>query len=225
MARRDGTFPDLLDQVNKIHRLTRFDDLNDAITSLANQYTLDRTEGQDYNIYIGIEKRAMLPQLEAWFKKYGVPIITFGGFASQTYVDNIIRDVYDDERETVFIYGGDLDPSGDLIPEDFLDRAECFNTYIKIAVTPEQVKKYNLVPAPFTKRDPRNNGFKAKYGGLYQVEIEAIDPPILRGLYESVFFNYFDVSRCEQVLNRERDDRAELAALADNINDGGAHYD
>lgn len=88
-ARRDGDFQDLIDQTREIHRLSGFDGVGNGLRSLAAQYTRDRTEGQKYAVYIGVEKHAMRPQLAAWFYDYGVPIITFGGFSSQTYVDEI----------------------------------------------------------------------------------------------------------------------------------------
>jgi hypothetical protein len=192
-ARRAGMFPDLLDQINKIHLLNCFDGPGDALRTLADQYKLDRTDGQRFNTYIGIEKRAMLPQLEAWFRDYGVPIITFGGYASQTYVNDIIEHVGGDERPSVFIYAGDLDPTGVDIWRDFKARCDHFDTYIKIAVTPEQITQYDLVPSMYDKPDPRRNAFIKEYGAAYQVEVEAIEPAILRGLYQDEFFKFYNL--------------------------------
>jgi hypothetical protein len=102
-ARRDGDFPDLIDQTRDIHELGGFDGVSNALRTLVAQYVRNRTDGQDIAVYIGVEKHAMRPQLAAWFRGYGVPIINFGGFASQTYVDDIKRHVEADGRPSVLI--------------------------------------------------------------------------------------------------------------------------
>jgi hypothetical protein len=182
--------------------------------TLTVQYTRDRTEGQNVAVYIGVEKHAMRPQLAAWFRGYGVPIIYFGGFASQTYVDDIKRHVEADGRPSVLIYAGDLDPSGVEIYEDFMRRSACFDKYIKIAVHPAQTKQYGLVRSYYEKNDTRNKKFKEKYEALYQVEVEAIEPATLRRLYEETLFKFFDLSKYSAVVEREEYDRAALAEIA-----------
>ena len=67
IARRARTFPALIDRGREIHRPVYFDDVADALAALADQYRLDRTEGQDVSLYLGVEKSGMIEQLSAWF--------------------------------------------------------------------------------------------------------------------------------------------------------------
>ncbi len=56
-------------------------------------------------------------------------------------------------------------------------------------------------------------GFAARHGRLAQVELEALDPNVLRGLYDDALAHYWDVSAYDAVLADEASDRARLARL------------
>jgi hypothetical protein len=66
-ARRDGKFPNLIDQTSEIVRPTSFDSPEDAFKVVRRMYRRDRTEGEEWSIYIGVEKRGMIEQLDSWF--------------------------------------------------------------------------------------------------------------------------------------------------------------
>lgn len=53
----------------------------------------------------------------------------------------------------------------------------------RIAVNYNQLKEYGLPKLPGKLSDPRAPAFIKKYGELFQVELEALEPEILRGLY------------------------------------------
>ena len=56
----------------------------------------------------------------------------------------------------------------------------------------EQIEEFGLVenPAPKKSRqDPRAEPLAARYGDVRQVEVEAIDPPLLRQLYTDALQN------------------------------------
>src|ERR1700723_893313 len=91
-ARRDGWFPSLVDNVRKIHRRAAWDSPEEAMQALISQYRRDRTDGQDHSIYVGVEKNALANLLTNWFQQYGIGVIALGGYASQTYVDDIVAD-------------------------------------------------------------------------------------------------------------------------------------
>ena len=62
------------------------------------------------SIYLAVEKRGMVNQLASWFGDTDVPILALGGFASQSYCDEIMRDVRRQERPAILLYAGDHDP-------------------------------------------------------------------------------------------------------------------
>ena len=88
-ARREGNFPDFIDRTRSVHEPMNWKNPWDARKWLVSNYRKDRQEGQEYQIFLGVEKNGMVEQLSAWFSDYGIPILAFGGYASQTYIDQI----------------------------------------------------------------------------------------------------------------------------------------
>jgi hypothetical protein len=62
-ARRAGEFPALIDNAREISRRRSWNSPADAIDDAISRYRRDRTEGQKYNVYIGVEKAGMAAQL------------------------------------------------------------------------------------------------------------------------------------------------------------------
>src|SRR5207245_3760518 len=111
-GRRDWLFPELVDQAREIHRSKTFESPEEAREWVARIYCRDRTEGQERQLYIAAEKATMVAQLRQWFGGLGVPIVALRGYASQTYIDEIKKDMdheeFDNERSSVVIYAGDF---------------------------------------------------------------------------------------------------------------------
>jgi hypothetical protein len=209
-ARRDGEFPALIDRTRTIHRYQTFADPATAKSWLGRIYRRDRTDGQQYSIYLGVEKAGIVEQLESWFGDLGIPILALGGYTSQTYVDEIMEDVAEQGRPAVLIYAGDFDPSGEDIQRDFCDRADCFEKVIRVALTPEQIEEYRLPEQMGKATDSRAARFVATHGKLVQVELDALPPDILRDLYQEAIDRHWDTSEYDRVLRREEKERATL---------------
>lgn len=217
--RRAGSFPVLLDQTREIHRAQAWTSPQSALQALADQYRLDRSEGQDAFIVLGGEKATLLAQLDDWFSDLGLPIVLLRGYGSQTYIDDVTELVEADGRKAVLVYAGDFDPSGEDILRDFTERCQVFDEVRHIAVRPEQVDELGLVPNAGKASDSRAAGFVERHGQLVQVEVEAIPPDTLRDLYQDAIDDYWDESQCEAVVAREEEQRSRLADLADTFDE------
>jgi hypothetical protein len=110
----------------------------------------------------------------------------------------------------VLIYAGDFDPSGEDIDRDFLTRTRCFDQVVRIALSAEQVRAFNLPPQMGKASDSRAGGFIARHGELVQVELDALPPDELRALFQDAIDAFWDASAYERVLAQEERDRAEL---------------
>jgi hypothetical protein len=212
-ARRAGTFPDLIDRGRSIHRSAWFEDVEDGLQALLDQYRLDRTSGQDVSVYLGVEKAGMVVQLQAWFGDLGVPVLALGGYSSQTYADDIVRDTAAQARPAVLLYAGDFDPSGEDIDRDLIARTGCWAKVHRIGLTAAQVDEFDLPENPGKATDSRAAGFIERHGRLVQVELDALPPDALRRLYADALAAYWDTSEYERVLVREQADRVRLARL------------
>lgn len=113
-------------------------------------------------------------------------------------------------RPSVLLYAGDLDPSGEDIDRDFVERVGAFDKIERVAVTVEQIEHFDLPPQLGQTDDPRADGFIARHGRLVQVELEALDPDDLRGLYDDALARYWDPDAFEAVVEVEAAERDEL---------------
>lgn len=214
-ARRADEFPDLVDRVRSIHRYRTFTGPDDAHSWLRSIYRIDRTEGQELSVYLAVEKAGIVNQLEAWFSDFDFPILALGGYSSQTFVDDVIEDVYDQGRESVLVYAGDFDPSGEDIDRDFVERTGCFDKVVRVALTAEQVTAYNLPPAVGKATDSRASQFVARHGALVQVELDALPPDVLERLYRDAIAEFWDESVYLSVLEREATERKSVGVFRD----------
>ncbi len=114
----------------------------------------------------------------------------------------------------MLVYAGDLDPSGEDIARDFYQRVAAFGEVVRVAVLPEQIASLGLSPMPGKSTDSRAAGFRTRHGQLVQVEVEAVHPVTLRGLYQEAVDGFWDVSAyaaCKATEKREREILKKLA--------------
>ncbi len=216
-ARRAGTFPELIDRGRSIHRALHFDSPLDALDDTLRCYRLDRTAGQDMSLFLAVEKAGLVVQLESWFGDLGAPILALGGYSSQTYVADVVRDVTRQRRPAVLVYAGDHDPSGEDIDRDFVDRSDCWSKVVRVALSAEQVRQHELPPNPGKLTDSRAAGFVARHGELVQVELDALPPETLHALFTAAITDFWDTSEFERVLVQEQADIAHLRIAADSL--------
>jgi hypothetical protein len=246
-ARREGWFPDLIDQTSEILVAKHFSSPEQALKHLRSIYRRDRSEGQDVTIYLAVEKAGIQSQLWSWFADMGLPILALGGYGSQSYKDrikdNVAAHIYVNgqrvnainvaRRPAVLIYAGDHDASGDDIFRDLVVRTDpgarlsddyttvtgsrLWKAVHRIALTKEQVDLYDLPENPGKDDDPRSDAFMERHDYIdnVQVELDALSPDVLRGLYQSAIDQYWDTDAYDEVIDRENDDLDELDSGTD----------
>jgi hypothetical protein len=212
-ARRRGAFPDLIDLTRTIHRQLGFKGPEDAMGLLEVTYRRDRTEYMDRSIYLGVEKAGLVAQLEAWFGERGLPVLALSGFASESYVRQVVYDIRMWRRPAILLYAGDFDASGEDISRDFAIRTGCWDKVIRVALTSEQVKEFDLPKAVGKASDSRAAAFEERHGELVQVELDALPPNVLRSLFETALARFWDESAFQQSLRVERLDRIALFGM------------
>jgi len=213
-ARRLGSFPALMDRTRTIHRHLTFDGPTEARAWLSSVYRRDRTAGQKYSVYLGVEKAGLVAQVQEWFGELGVPILALGGYGSQSYIDDVVKDVEGDGRPAVLLYAGDHDPSGEDIDRDFVQRTDCWAEVRRVALTAGQVAEYSLPAQPGKVTDSRAARFIERHGHLVQVELDALPPDVLRSLLLNALSDWWDESAFDAAVERERRDRRTLRARA-----------
>lgn len=211
-GRRDGTFPELIDQRSEILVPQMYSSPQAAITSVLDGYRRDHTEGQEVSLYVAVEKVGIQNQLWSWFRDFSIPILALGGYGSQSYKDQVKRSVARRGKDAVLIYAGDHDASGDDIYRDFVERTGCWVDTHRIALTKEQAS--GLPQSISDKNDSRQKTFNREHGyppgSKIQVELDALAPDVLRGLYRDAVDQYWDTDAHAKVLAREAEERDQL---------------
>lgn len=210
--RREGKFPDLIDESRQIHVADSFDGPAEVLNAALDSYRRDRTEGQPYTVFLGTEKRGIVKQLEAWFgDELGIPILALGGYPTTPYMQKIAQYVEEHHRPALVIYAGDLDCDGEDIDRDFGVKSGL--EIMKIALTMAQVEQFQLPVAPGKDSSPRAWAFTEKYGRNIQVELDALDPDVLRRLYKETLEKFWNPTAYEAAVQREAEERTQLEQI------------
>lgn len=210
-ARRQGWFPDLVDNTRYINRPWWADSAEAAAQDSIDSFRYDRTAGQKHSVYVAVEKHALGGLLAHWYRERGIPVLSFGGYPSQTFVKDIQEDVERQGRPAVLIYGGDFDATGVDIPRDFLKRTEgCWAHYIRIGLNFDQIEEFDLPPLEGKWWDPRAAKFESEHGKLMQVELDALPPDALKKIYEDEVAKWWEPKIFEEVVEAEKKEKKKL---------------
>jgi len=104
------------------------------------------------------------------------------------------------DKDVTILYLGDYDPSGMDITRDLENRLLRYGANVtveRLALSREQIEKYNLPPMPAKGSDPRYAKFVADTGGADAVELDALEPPVLQqiirdGINDHIDFDLWD---------------------------------
>ena len=161
---------------------------------------------QDRELVVWCEAGGMAPMLFDVSEKYGIPVISSGGFDSLTNKYEMAQSL---AGKTV-LHIGDYDPSGvhmfSALAEDvaaFTDDAE----FIRIAVLPEHIDQYSLPTSPPKKTDNR------AFNDHRTVQAEAFAPDVLCKLVEDAITSRMDLVVYKRDMDREAEAKEGMRAL------------
>jgi hypothetical protein len=176
----------------------------------ASNFRLDRTAGQKTRLVVNCEAVGMAPQLARTTDPYGVPVISSGGFESTTERFKFARELADLDRPTNVLDVGDHDASGAHKYLSFCEDVQAFVrelggevTFTRLAVTPDQIKTYDLSTAP-----PKDTDRRAFNGDTCQAE--ALAPDLLANILRKAIEERIDHDIYQRVLQREQRERRKL---------------
>jgi len=178
---------------------------------------LGRWAKQPYAVEIWIEKEALSSTIVNWTRNLEIPVKICKGYPSWTFIYKNVQEIKYTLRhhdKIAILYLGDLDPSGVDI-ERFLKKAlEYFQIpkgkveFKRIAVTQEQIEKYNLPPRPKDAETLakllKDTRYK-KYKIPYVVELDALvayAPSQFRKLLINTINSYWNKNIYQKELER-----------------------
>lgn len=190
--------------------------LNDA------QHTYRRAiwDGQKGYVEIWLEKEALAGVLYEITQQWDVPLMVTRGYPSVTFLHSAAETIRHQEKPTYLYYFGDHDPSGVDIPrfvESELRSHGVDFTFSRVAVVPEQIKKFKLPTRPTKKNDVRSTRFKGR-----SVEVDAIPPKVLREICEESIVQHLNKAQYRRTLQVEAAERETLKAIASKWEEGAS---
>ncbi len=191
--------------------------LEDAITN-CEAYHLARWYNQENKVTVFVEKQALEGPFREVCSRLDVDLAVCRGYPSLSFLKEASdRLDENDGRRNVVLYFGDLDPSGLNIPETVeRDLVEFFGhddlVFRRVALTENQVREFNLIPAPVKTGDSRSSKFILSHGtSVY--ELDAIEPKSLQSMIESSVLEWFDAEVYEESLEIAREGREKIARI------------
>jgi hypothetical protein len=202
------------DRVRTPRKHSEFDDIVDLINSALQSYRLDRWKGQDVYTELWVEKDALAGILKPIADEYHITLMVNRGYSSQTAMHEaalrIQHNTDGGEKESIILYVGDLDPSGEDMVRDITERLKMFGCenmgVLKLALNPGQVKQYKLPPNPVKPKDPRSESFFKKFGQSCW-EVDALPPEVLVKVIRLVLEKLVDREKMDAVIEKEEADK------------------
>jgi len=175
-----------------------------------NFYYKHRWENQPYYPEVFIEKKALQGVFGSVCSDNDVTLGACKGYPSLTFLNdatNRFNEAVYAGKKPIILYFGDYDPSGEDIPrsiEENIKRIGCEEIkVVRFALMEHQVVEWKLPPAPTKEGDSRT----AKWEGLGQVELDAIEPKKLQRLCKDAINQYFDDDLYDELKNIEKKER------------------
>lgn len=207
-----------------------WDGPKEAMDAIIEQYELPRMKGQPRYIEVWIEKDALSGVLKRITKRYHIPILVNRGYSSVSAMhDAFNRFSYAYESESALsikvLYLGDHDPSGIDMIRDIEDRINEFSSGAgndfdfsidAIALTADQIKKFNLPKNPAKKTDPRSLKYIEEHGSA-SYEVDALPPIELNKILEKSILRNIDMDVYHDVVQREKEEKQELVRLRNKL--------
>ena len=183
-----------------------------AISDIIQQYRLDRMRDQNVYIEVWVEKDALSGVISRITEKYHVRLMVNRGYSSTTAMHDASERIIESGKTAYILYLGDHDPSGMDMVQDIRSRLIEFNadvTIIPVALTDEQIEKYNPPPNPAKISDPRAIKYIKKYGET-SWEVDALPPIVLNNLIEKEIQLLIDHQKYRNLIIQEKIDISKL---------------
>ena len=222
LLRRRGLLPYgwLADNTRWQRKPTTYSNVETALREAAHYYRKDLWLEADCYVEVWLEKDALAGSVEPVTSAYDVPLMVARGYASLSFLHAAAEKIAGLDVPTYLYHLGDYDPSGvnagEKIEQTLREMAPGAEIHFeRIGVTPQQIEALNLPSRPTKTTDSRSKGF-----GAISVELDAMEPVMLRALVEQAINRHMPTDRYEELRLIEHHDRGVIDRL---VNTALAH--
>lgn len=195
--------------------------LQQELDDFLKNYWRDHQQSQPNHIELVVEKNTVAPIVKPVVMEYCIRLTSGRGFCSlPPRYEMLQRFEKSGKEKLVILFLSDFDPEGEEIPHSFarslrddFDLPEEQIVPIKVALTADQVREFDLPPILQAKKSsPNYQKFVAKYG-TDAFELEAIPPATLQELTRQAIDSVLDVDAFNAEKDAEREDAQYLDAV------------
>lgn len=193
------------------------------VRAAAQQFRVDRWQGQPCHVEVMVEKDALSGILEPVCRELHVRFTANKGYSSSSAMYEAgkrIADAMDRYGRIVHLfYLGDHDPSGIDMTRDIKDRIALFSEndgvhVHRLALNYEQVEQWQPPENPAKETDSRYQAYADEFGES-SWELDAVEPRTLADLVREGIEDLIDQDQWDQVMEEEKRMRDELQSFAD----------
>lgn len=183
-------------------------------------FSIDKWRNQKNYCEIWVEKDALLEVVGSACLNTDTRYFSCRGYCSQSEMHEAAQRFISkaDRADCYLIYLGDFDPSGLDMTRDIKERLDLFGAspeIRRIALTQEQITKFNPPPNPAKITDKRAVNY-IKTFGEYSWELDALAPQFIEQLIDSEVRSLMDDHILSETLALEKEQQRELQLLSDN---------
>ncbi len=220
----------IIDRTRSLKGLNHWDDPSEIVKGAASSFHVDRWAEHKHRVEIWVEKDALAGIVGQVANRNDVRYFSCRGYTSQSEMWGAAQRLqgYVSEGKTpIIIHLGDHDPSGVDMSRDIFDRLEMFMGGVelkRVALTMEQVTKYNPPPNPAKVSDSRFMAYIKKFGHE-SWELDALDPEVLTEVIEKEITKYKESTPWQVAAEREARGAQLLTQAADRWTDVTEFFD
>ncbi len=175
---------------------------------------------QRYYIEVWLEKKALARTIFSTTNIFGVYLSVSGKYPSLAQIFSAKeRFANYSDREIKVLYFGDLDPSGKDMPKYLRERLKEIDVnnvdVEETALNVADVTKYNLFKNPLKSKDKRLKWFKKTFNINYGVELDALEPNVLRNRVKTAIKKYLDLKMFGDSISKDNGDRKNMKTILD----------
>lgn len=217
-ARQDGLIPWrwIDDRLRRPRRVSMWEDLSDFGEAVCRSYRRDVWATQPTYIEVWVEKDALSGLFEDVLGGYGVTLNVGRGYDGWSSLHRAAQRLDDD---SVILYFGDFDPSGEDMVRSLGERLAFFDVeaeIVKCALTADDIDRYDLPPAMTKRTDTRRAAFVAKHGDV-SVELDALPRSVLEARIRAELESRMDMDALEDVRALEEEEKERLKEVIDEL--------
>jgi hypothetical protein len=216
--RRSGALPYswVSDATRRGYFVETFNGADDFLARVAGLYRADLWATSDDYCEVWTESRSIAGTIQRECEELAVPLYPCGGFSSDTLAYQAAEYINHREvnRQVTIFYIGDYDPAGVLIDRDVERKLrrhlspDVDMRFVRLAITPEQIERYNLPTKPRKAGDRRAMHVK------HTVEAEAMPANLMREMLRDSVESLLPPDALAVAQAAERSEKAFIYALS-----------